>query len=64
VTSYEFVLVQALELDEDERELLGILVMERLETRTRGSLPYPSLVSELERRSKNADEHWKPHGVG
>ena len=57
MTRYESVLTQALELDEDDRELLMIQVSESLEASKSDPFDNPSFIAMLDRESKYADEH-------
>lgn len=57
MTRLESVLAQALELSEGDREILLILVHESLPKPKDPIWTDPALIAELDRRSKEADEH-------
>jgi hypothetical protein len=57
VTKYESVLTQALELDEEEDELLMIRVSMSLDAGKTDPFDNPSFIAMLDRESRYADEH-------
>jgi hypothetical protein len=57
VTKYESVLTQALELEEEDRELLMIQVSQSLEANKSDPFDNPAFIAMLDRESKYADEH-------
>ncbi|MFN8615704.1 MAG: hypothetical protein U0837_01265 [Dehalococcoidia bacterium] len=57
MTRLESVLAQALELSEDDREILLIHVGLSLEEQRYDRWSDPALIAELDRRAREADEH-------
>lgn len=57
VTKYESVLTQALELEEEDRELLMIQMSQSLEASKTDFFDNPAFIAMLDRESRYADEH-------